>query len=321
MSSVASTGAIRGGPRLGWPGTQIRARFSGPGISIVLKDTGTSDYDVAIDGGPPVLEVVSGDTHTYELAAGLAPGEHDLVLTKRTETATGVTQVLGFSGAVVPTPAPSGRGIEMIGDSMTCGYGVLGASQACAFSPDTEDEEMAWGALAAKELGALHSVTAVSGMGLLRNFGGETTETMPARYDRALADDPSSTWDAHAFEPDVIVIDLGTNDFNDGKGDPGPAFQATYTTFLATLRARHAQAHIVAATSPMLVGDDRTTLRTYVQAAVSARQSAGDAKVSWLDMDQQVATDGYGCAFHPSATTQKKMATALVAHLKSHLGW
>jgi hypothetical protein len=38
-------------------------------------------------------------------------------------------------------------------------------------------------------------------------------------------------------------------------------------------------------------------------------------------MDQQLGTDGYGCAFHPSATTQKQMAAALVAHLKSHLGW
>jgi lysophospholipase L1-like esterase len=309
------------GPSFGWSATEIRARFSGASLSVVLQDTGASYYDVAVDGGRPTVLLVTGSAKPYELATGLALGEHDVILTRRTEAGTGVTQLLGFVGALVPTPAPSGRRIELVGDSITCGYGVLGPNETCPFSASTESEPLAWGAVAARQLAALHMVTAVSGLGVIRNYGGDTVDTMPERYDRALADDASSIWDHHAFEPDVIVVNLGTNDFAGGKGDPGPGFQVTYTSFLATLRARHPQAQIVAATSPMVSNDDRTKLHAYVAGAVATRQSAGDAKVSWVDIDEQSPADGYGCDYHPSITTQKKMAATLVAHVKLLMGW
>lgn len=86
---------------------------------------------------------------------------------KRTETVAGVTQLVGFVGTLVPTPEPVGRRIEVIGDSITCGFGVLGADQTCPFSPSTEAEPRAWGALASKELGAMHMATAVSGIGVV----------------------------------------------------------------------------------------------------------------------------------------------------------
>jgi lysophospholipase L1-like esterase len=308
-------------PRFGWSGTELRARFSGASLSVILADTGTSYYDVAVDGGAPVTLLVTGAAQPYALATGLAMGEHDVILKKRTETVTGVTQLFGFMGTLVATPEPAGRRIEVIGDSITCGFGVLGADQRCPFSPSTEAEPLAWGALASKELGALHMATAVSGIGVIRNFGGDTTDTMPALYDRAIANDASSSWDPRGFEPDVIVVELGTNDFEGGKGDPGAAFQATYTAFLALLRARHALAHVVAATSPMASTENRARLAAYVAGAVADRAAAGDANVSWLDIAQQSAADGYGCDWHPSVTTQQKLAAELVAHLKPRMGW
>lgn len=309
-----------GGPRLGWSGIEVRARFAGPSLAIVLEDTGTSYYDVSVDGAASVL-LVTGGARPYTLATGLSPGAHELILTKRTETITGVTQLQGFVGTLVPSPVPTGRRIELIGDSISCGFGVLGPNETCPFSPDTQSEPRAWGAVAAKQLGALHTVTAVSGLGVLRNYGGDTTETMPDRYDRALANDPDSVWDHHAFEPDVLVVNLGTNDFSGGKGDPGPGFQTAYTTFLERLRARHPQAEIVAATSPMLSDDNRTKLFSYVTAAVAARKAAGDDAVSFVDIAEQTDADGYGCGYHPNIATQKRMAAELVAHVKPLMGW
>jgi len=309
------------GPRFGWAGTQVRARFAGSALQIELADSGVSHYDVAIDGAAPTLLVVAGAKKTYDVATGLAPGAHELVLTKRTETFTGVTQLFGFVGELIPSPAPNGRHIELVGDSITCGFGVLGPDETCEFSAATEAEPLAWGALAAFELGALRMVTAVSGMGVLRNYDGSTTDTMPDRYDRSLADDATSTWSHQAFEPDVIVVNLGTNDFAGGKGDPGPGFQTAYTKLLADLRARHPSAHIVVATSPMLSGENRANHRAYVENSTVARQSAGDTKISLLDIEVQSDLDGYGCAYHPSITTQQKMATKLVEHVKSLMGW
>lgn len=309
------------GSRFGWPGTELRARFSGPGLALVFADTGTSHYDVSIDGAAPVLLVVTGDAKTYAVAAGLAPGLHDLVLTKRTETITGVTQLLGVVGTLVPTPAPSGRRMELIGDSITCGFGVLGADETCPFSASTQSEPLAWGGLAAKQLGAMHTVVAFSGLGVTRNYGGDTTETMPDRYDRALANDPSSVWDHQGFVPDVIVVSLGTNDFSGGKGDPGGSFEEAYEGFLAGLRAKHPGARIVATTSPMLSNTNREKLHDYIANAVAARAAAGDTKLTMLDIAEQDEADGYGCSWHPSLKTQKKMAVRVAAHVKVVAGW
>jgi lysophospholipase L1-like esterase len=180
---------------------------------------------------------------------------------------------------------------------------------------------MAWGALAAKQLGALRMVTAFSGLGVLRNFDGATSETMPQRYDRALANDPASTWEHHVFEPDVVVVALGTNDFAGGKGDPGPGFAAAYTNMLAAVREAHPAARIVTTTSPMLGAFNYAKHRAYVEASIAARGSAGDTKITLVDIDEQSEADGYGCGYHPSVSTHRKMAARLVAHVKSLMGW
>lgn len=313
-----------GAPTFGWPGTELRMSFVGAGLSLVLADTGASHYDVAVDGGPATTLTVSGHTTTYEVAGGLAAGEHSLVVTKRTETAVGVTKLLGVTphpgGALVPTPVPAGRRIEIVGDSITCGFGVLGADAFCSFTADTESEPLAWGALAARQLSAVHQAIAVSGIGVLRNYDGRTEGTMPEVYGRSIANDPSSVSD-HSFAPEVVVVSLGTNDFAGGKGDPGVAFLGTYVTFLSFLRARHAGAHIVATTSPMLSGAYRTRLRAYLESAIAERVAAGDAKLTLLEIDEQDFADGLGCGYHPGKTTQAKMAARLVAHVKSLTGW
>jgi lysophospholipase L1-like esterase len=311
------------GPRFGWPGSRLRARFTGTGLSLVLADRGTSHYDVSIDGASTGVLIVTGSARPYEVAAGLAPGVHDVVVTKRTETFLGVTQLQGIvpapGGAIVPSPVWTGVRMEIIGDSISCGYGVLGTDAFCPFSADTEAETEAWGALAARELSAAHTTIAWSGLGLYRNYDGVTTDTMPLLYGRAIGDDPESTWD-HSFVPDVVVVALGTNDFAGGKGDPGSVFETTYVAFLEELRSIHPKAHLAVATSPMLSGNNRAKLLEYATAAVAARVNAGDANVSLVDLDEQRELDGYGCNHHPNVVTQRKMAAKLVAHLRARLG-
>jgi lysophospholipase L1-like esterase len=310
------------GPRFGWPGTQIIAKFSGSSISVDLADTTEEDqFDVGIDDAPvTLLEVDQKDKKTYDLGTGLSPGIHTLTLTKRTESSVGETQLLKINATLVGTPPPAARRIEMIGDSITAGYGVLGADSSCSFSPETEDESLAWGALAAKELDAVHTAIAWSGIGLVQNYEGETTDEMPDRYARALATDAASTWTPTLFEPDVVVIALGTNDFSGEGDDPGDAFQTKLVEFLTTIRAAHANSQIVLATSPMLEGQNKADQEKYFQGAIDARKAA-DPKISLLKIDTITEAEGFGCDYHPSKATQTRMATALVAHVKTLTGW
>lgn len=313
------------GPRFSWSGTQIRATFTGTGLVVKLKDSGQSQFDVVIDGKAPTL-LVPGANESHEVATGLAAGEHTVVLTKRTETFVGVAQFLGFEpkdGALVPTPAPGGKLIEMIGDSITAGYGILGFDP-CPFSPQTESEPEAWGALAATELGARRHVVAWSGIGVYRSFDGETGDQMPVLYDRAVSNDATSTWDHAKVHPDLIVVNLGTNDF--AKGDPGMAFQTAYVKFLEALRQKHPDAQIAVATSPMLTDSEppppateqrRTKSIAALDAIVATRKTAGDTKIARLAIDEQQSADLYGCDGHPSKDTAKKMADKLVAFAKT----
>lgn len=120
-----------------------------------------------IDGALATVLTVKGARKTYPLASGLDGGPHEVALVKRTETTVGVTQLFGFvpGSALSGTPPLPDRRIEMVGDSITCGYGVLGGDASCPFSAATEAETLAWGGLAARELGAIHSAVAWSGGG------------------------------------------------------------------------------------------------------------------------------------------------------------
>jgi lysophospholipase L1-like esterase len=272
---------------------------------------------------------VGASKESYEIATGLTDGEHDVVITKKTEPVFGTAQLVGLvptGGALVPTPVPAApHRIEMIGDSITAGYGILGANENCNFSPETESEPSAWGALAAKEVAADRSVVAWSGIGVWRDSAGGTVDQMPTRYDRAIASDPASTWTHASFEPDAIVVNLGTNDF--AQGDPGAAFETAYIAFLQKLRTTHPQAYLVVATSPMLTdsypeGEQRRTKSlAALNRIVEARKTGGDAKVALLTIDEQTDADKYGCDYHPSTITAQKMGARLAGFLKSTLGW
>lgn len=303
------------GPSFAWSGSAIWSRFVGTEISVELAGS-PNQFEVVIDGQAQPVLVTTGGTQTYQLASGLAEGEHDIRITRRTEAFFGENQFLGFPGAtLVETPAPT-RLIEMVGDSITCGYGVLGDSATCSFSAETEAATRAWGALAAGELGAAQTAIAWSGKGVFRNCCGDSSELMPVLFERQDPNDPTSVW-SFDYAPDVVVIGLGTNDFS--GGDPGAAFVDAYAAFVTQIRGHYPDAWLILASSPMLEGDSHAQHLGYLETVAS---SAGD-RVRVLDLATQLASDGYGCDYHPNEITQQKMADALVGliHELGALDW
>jgi lysophospholipase L1-like esterase len=298
--------------RFAWPGTAIATRFTGTSIAIDLADSGDDYFEVTVDGvAQPPLHPGMGRA-TSMLATGLAAGDHDLVVAKRTESFVGVATFYSFPGATLVATPRATRLVELIGDSITCGYGVLGVGPSCSFSAATEAETHAWGTFAGSALGAAHAAIAYSGIGMYRNNAGDTTDQIPVIYNRTLADDPQSVWD-FSYTPDVIVIDLGTNDF--AQGDPGAPFVTAYTSFVQALQGHFATAKILLATSPMQSDPDRTTLHGYLD------QVAAATSTTVVDIPEQLAADGYGCDYHPSETTHQKMAAVLVPAIRAATGW
>jgi lysophospholipase L1-like esterase len=305
--------------KFAWSGTGAVVRFDGTSAAVELA--GGQEYTVVVDG--QVGEKLTATNGMNVLAEGLPDGEHTVELYRRTEASLGESQILGFDfgdGALLPPPAVTRR-LEFIGDSITCGYGNEGPDMNCGFTPETENHYLAYAALAARSVGAELSTVAWSGKGVVCNYGDDSNscqDPLPTFYDRILPDRADSQWDFARFQPDAVVVNLGTNDLST-ESDPDQAtFEGAYRDFLEHLREKYPNAHILCTNGPMLTDDDLDKVRLYIENVVAA---LADPKISSFEIVPQDGSDGYGCDWHPSLERHEKVAAVVTAALRSALGW
>jgi lysophospholipase L1-like esterase len=305
-------------PRCEWPACMVTLKFSGTAINASFDERGHDFWQVEIDGRQTVKLELQRGAHIYGVASGLPEGEHIVTLTKATEGFVGRTTFLGFqldAGAKTLPPSPLARRIEVIGDSISCGYGVEAGGPDEDFLPRTENARDAYGAIAAARLGAGYACIAYSGRKMWPD------DTVPELYDRTLTNIPSLKWDFVAWIPDVVVINLGTNDFDNNTPDEALWIDA-YRKFIARLRTYYPRAVIYCTTGPIIDDEDsKITLLSYVRKIVAAENAAGDAKIHALDFGQQSPENGFGANGHPSLKTQQIMAGRLVETLQRDMGW
>lgn len=303
------------GPRAAWSGSAAAIRFKGTRLNVRLKESNATRYEVFIDGKRADTLVPEKGSHWYCVAENLPDAEHTVMLVKRTEVFFGTAQILGWqldpSATLLKAEAPK-RLIEVIGDSITCGYGNEAANKEEKFSAVTESAASAYGFLAAKDLGAAYSGIAWSGKKLWPN------NSIVELYDRALALDASSAWDySKAQKPDVVVINLGTNDFSGGAPEED-GWVGAYIDFIRRLRKNYPGARIYCAVGPMMHGKSLATIRGYLGRVV---KEGGDKNIAFLEFKMQDGSTGYGADWHPSNATHRRMADTLANAIRNDLGW
>ena len=315
-------GCDSSGVRFSWSGSGFVARINGEGLRMTYSGNAVQ-FTVVVDGEVQSnLEVTSGDA-TYDVATGLAAGEHLVEVYRRGEAHFGPSVLRAVEvpgGTLLEPPAAPERRIEVFGDSITCGYGNEGTSASCPFSADTENHYLTYGALLARQLGAELSTVAWSGKGVSVNYGGDASETLTDMLDRAVPTSSSSVWDFTLAPPvDLVIINLGTNDYSTENDPTDGDFVSDYEQMLATLRERYPGAFILCTVGPLLSGSDLETARANIEAAVNSRKQAGDTLVQAFAM----TTDNPdpGCDWHPSIATHEAMANELIGVVSSALGW
>ncbi|AKV04153.1 Endoglucanase E precursor [Labilithrix luteola] len=305
--------------RFAWPGTAIIARVKGPALSARIRDDGNNFFQVLVDGEPKSIFKTEKGKESYSVVEGLTDDIHEIALYKRTEAKVGEATFLGFDGdaKLMPPPAPADRRIEFVGDSITTGYGNEGPGAVCTFNPAQENEYLSYSALTARALKADHVTVA---------WSGKTIKEMTEYWERTLPARTDSRWNHKSWVPQVVVLNVGTNNF--ATHDPGEErFVRVYSQLFARVRSEYPEAFVVCALGPMLTDrypqgrNNRTLAKRYMAAAMAKLKANGQSNFEYLEFPEQNHADGLGCGFHPGLKTHKLMAERLTTFVHERLGW
>jgi hypothetical protein len=299
-----------------WQGTQARLRFTGTGVAAVFdRAVDRNFYTVFVDGKESLLRLEEGGPREYGLADGLSGGLHDVLLFKRSEALFGTAQFLGFRlpdcAAAGPAPRPLPRVVEFYGDSITAGAcnGDPAADQYDDLS--THDNYHAYGALASRALGAEYSCIAVSGTGICASWN---PVLMPEVFDKLRPDPASPRYAFDGREPDVVVINLGQNDFGfpNSNGEPFPKnFAPRYAAMVRGIRAVYPGTWIVCTIGGMTAYRESPDLQSAFTAATDGLMGS-DVRIRRLVFRAESSN-------HPRIEVHEKLARELIDFLLENL--
>lgn len=314
-------------PMFVYPSAQIEAIFTGTSLRMMAKP-GSGYFMAEIDKAEPFkVSFMGRQDSIVQLATALPEGEHHVKITYIIEGYQLRAEFWGFildeGGALVRLPEPPDRRIEFIGNSITCGYGNENDDKNEHYSYDSENHYYSYAALTARALGAEYQAVCRSGIGIYRNYDGPETgneDCMPAEYPYTCYHDKSQLWDFSRFTPQVVCLNLGTNDTSTGIADQA-RLESAYYDFLKTLREHYPKAKIVLLTGSMLNGEELNIVKQALDNTRNRALKAGDKEVYRFDMTPQTGSLGYGADWHPSLAQHEQMARELTSYLQKLMGW
>lgn len=313
-------------PCFTYPGVQIRAIFEGTSLAMKAKPN-SGYFMVEINDREPFKIAFLENDSIITLAEGLEDATHEVRIMLAYEGFLRRPEFRGFildPGKTLPlAPILPPRKIEFIGNSITCGYGTETTDKNAPFKDETENQHYTYAAVTARAFDAQSLVVARSGIGVYRNYNGPVTGSpncMPRMYNQTLFQDSTEVWDFTKYTPDVVCINLGTNDTST-KGYDTQLLENAYRDFLATVRGNYPQAKIVLLSGCMLNGKALSDVKAALNKVTAEARTAGDNQVYRFDLTPQDGSLGYGASWHPSKAQQMKSAEELIPFIQKITGW
>lgn len=304
-----------------WPATYFETAFRGRS-ALFRIGSGEVALRITVDGDPSKY-LVRPEAGTYRVG-GLAAGRHRLRIDVVSESQGGPTEFGGFyatPGTSAEPIASRARRMEFIGDSHTVGYSNSSTKRDCTEEEvwRTTDASRGVGPLTAARYGADYQVNAISGRGIVRNYGGGAGDTLPEAYPYVLLNKEVRFSDPD-WRPQVIAISLGTNDFSTAPrpgerwADPeavGTDYEATYLKFVQRLRARNPGAFFILWATDILEG----AIGERTEAVVNRWRATGEHRVAYVPVRSLAFS---ACHHHPGLQDDQRIASALSAFIDAN---
>ena len=248
-----------------------------------------------------------------------------------------------------------GHRIEFIGDSITSGEGCMGPVSEQEWNSACFDAVDNYTYITAQKLGADYEVFSQSGYGFVWSWNGNPKENMPLFYDEVCGLVPDGKacelgtyekYDFSLFKPDIVIINLGTNDagaysvssheaarsmgsdnihYLNEKGEiPSEdvaALKNGAKAFLKKVREKRPGAIIIWAYGMLLQDSDiiNTQMTNLLSAAVAEySKQENDSKVYYHQLPPTLAGE-FGSRSHPGHPAHKKAAESLVKKIEAVL--
>ncbi len=313
-------------------GSSVSIDFTGDSVAFTAhgEDENCARVAIYVDGARVADEMMNEQFKTITLWEDeMRTATVQVVKLSETAMSTvGISAINVTEGSIAPT-AQKDLYIEFIGDSITCGYGVDDEDRTHSFSTTTEDATKTYAYKTAAALDADYSLVSISGYGVLSGYSSDgsisASQIMSKYYDKigfsygTSGGESVSSWDwDFERQPDVVIINLGTNDASYCGSDTEKceAFRDAYVELLELVREKNPDAVILCTLG--IMGDD---LYSYIEEAVALySEASGDANVDLLHFDTQSFSDGIAADWHPTEATHEKAAAKLTEKLQELLG-
>ena len=310
-------------PRFTYPGVSISALFEGTSLNMIAKPM-SGFFMVRIDDNDPFKVAFANEQDSViTLASQLPDGIHEVFIMNCIESFLPVSEFRGFlldqDCHLQAKERQYSLRLEFVGNSMTCGYGIESNNPSDTFSKETENHYYAYPALVSKGLNAQYVVVARSGIGVYRNYGGPvegSVDCLPNLYDYTLYGDTTEVWDFSRYIPDIVCVNLGTNDCV-LEGYSIHLLKDAFVKFSQKLRSIYPDAKIIWMTGCMLHGKPLEDLQSVLDEVVQESKTAGDKCMYRFDFTPQTGDLGYAAGWHPSRQQHERMADELISFMRT----
>lgn len=301
-----------------WPGIYFVSKFKGKEIGFKFDDQ-RNKFKISIDN-KEIGQIVTNGASSYKII-GLSDGKHQIRIDKISESLGHSGRFYGFFGAEAKKfpRASKKRKIEIIGDSYSVGYGNLSLSHKCSREQlfELTDNSKSYGVLMAKAFDADYQINAYSGIGMVRNYNNAMFGKPIGYFYGKSTFDTEKNIEKENFQPDIINILLGTNDFStkikpDEKWKNIDELKAdyvkTYAEFINDLRLNNHNALIL-----ISINIDANKNHMAAFKDLEKLLSNGDKRIKFVILP---ATKKSGCDWHPDLDDHAAMAQILVSKVK-----